>query len=734
MTEPYENNWDYLSAELSRLNLLIRREVSGWREPAAQEPQDIFRGVYISEGEIDRLLDAADAPGGDPAPEFEERAGALGEEIAARRAATLEAGTYLPLAHLAHVFSLSPFEERVVFICLAPELDQRYEKFYAYLQDDVTRKRPSVNLALKLLCRDPAEALRARAAFNAQSALFRSQLLAYAAGDDSHLLTRGLRLDERVVGLLLGAGGLDERLGACLRPLGAAPALDSLRWPAELRSRLLELTWTFLRTLPGPGRKLIFNFYGPRGTGRKALAAALCREVGVPLLVFEARELLARHTDLEEAARRVFREAVLTPGAVFIENFDRLLEDERAAAALPHLARAAEEFGWLIFLGTERAWEPEGLFKGHIFLGVELPAPDGPARARLWEGLAAANGLPSEGVDWDELSTKFRLTPGQMQNALIAAYNSALLRDPARPVVADPDLNLACRSQSNLRLGATARKLKPAHTWEDLVLPPDGLAQLREACAQLRHRRTVYDGWGFGRKLSLLKGLCVLFYGQSGTGKTLAVEVVADELQLDAYKIDLSTVVSKYIGETEKNLSAIFREAEDSNAILFFDEADALFGKRSEVKDAHDRYANIEINYLLQRMEEFEGLVVLATNLRKNIDDAFFRRMHFAVEFPFPDVGSRYRIWRQHFPAAAPVNEDIDFDFLATRLNVAGGSIRNIVVNAAFLAAENSGRIGMKHLVRAARREYEKIGRLCGESEFSPYHLFLKDAEGAEAR
>jgi SpoVK/Ycf46/Vps4 family AAA+-type ATPase len=287
------------------------------------------------------------------------------------------------------------------------------------------------------------------------------------------------------------------------------------------------------------------------------------------------------------------------------------------------------------------------------------------------------------------------------------------------------DLVVGCRLQSNQRLGALARKLSPRKGWEDITLPEHAMEQLREICAQVKHRRTVYVEWGFGRKQTLGKGLCVLFYGSSGTGKTLAVEVMARELKLEAFKIDLSTVVSKYIGETEKNLSRVFQEAETGNAILFFDEADALFGKRSEVKDAHDRYANIEIGYLLQRMEEFDGLVILATNLRKNIDEAFFRRMHFAVEFPMPDESHRYRIWKQHLPQSAPVAADIDFDFLSRRVNLAGGNIKSVVVNAAFLAAENSGVIQMKHFLHAVRREYEKIGRLCTDADFAPYHNLL---------
>ena len=232
----------------------------------------------------------------------------------------------------------------------------------------------------------------------------------------------------------------------------------------------------------------------------------------------------------------------------------------------------------------------------------------------------------------------------------------------------------------------------------------------------------VYGQWGFDRKLSLGKGLNILFSGPSGTGKTMAAEIMAHELKLDIYKIDLSVIVSKYVGETEKNLSKIFQEAETSNAILFFDEADTLFGKRSEVRDSHDRYANIEIGYLLQKMEEYTGIVILASNLRKNIDEAFTRRMHFSVDFPFPDEGHRLKIWRTIFPSEAPLHEDIDFAFLAKRFKIAGGNIKNIALNGAFLAAENSKRIGMSHIIQATKREYQKMGKLCSPSDFGKYY------------
>jgi len=251
--------------------------------------------------------------------------------------------------------------------------------------------------------------------------------------------------------------------------------------------------------------------------------------------------------------------------------------------------------------------------------------------------------------------------------------------------------------KSHQKLSELAVKIEPRYGWPDIVLPENKRVQLKEICSQARYRYRVFGEWGFDRKLSHGKGLSVLFSGPPGTGKTMAAEVIAGDLRVDLYKVDLSGVVSKYIGETEKNLSRIFREAETSNAILFFDEADALFGKHTEVSDAHDRYANIETSYLLQKMEEYEGIVVLATNLRENMDEAFTRRLRFIVEFPFPDEANRLLIWKSHFPPEAPLSEDMDYAWLARKFQIAGGNIKNIVLNAAFYAAEQGAVIGMEH-------------------------------------
>ena len=400
--------------------------------------------------------------------------------------------------------------------------------------------------------------------------------------------------------------------------------------------------------------------------------------MGRRLLVVDGERLInAEEMAFETAVRLILREALLQDAVLYWDGFDSLLADERLAWRSV-LLRGLEEQPGLAILAGNSPWEPADVFQARPFVRVEFPRPAYRERLSLWQ--ASLNGAtPEDGeAGLPALATKFRFSGGQIRDAAATARNLARWRDPDGGRVTAADLQAACRLQSNRKLATLARKITPHYTWGDIVLPPDRLQQLREICNQLKYRARVYDEWGFDRKLSLGKGLNVLFAGPSGTGKTMAAEIMAGELGLDLYKIDLATVVSKYIGETEKNLARIFGEAETSNAILFFDEADALFGKRSEVRDSHDRYANIEISYLLQRMEEYDGVAILATNLHKNMDEAFVRRMHFTVEFPFPDQTYRLRIWEKIWPAETPRAPGLDLDFMARRFEITGGSIRNI--------------------------------------------------------
>jgi hypothetical protein len=350
-------------------------------------------------------------------------------------------------------------------------------------------------------------------------------------------------------------------------------------------------------------------------------------------------------------------------------------------------------------------------------LVVDVPSPTFAERESAWRELSGAD-------DVREVAAKFRLSIAQIRDAAEVARVAA--RGRGAEVPEPPDLDAGARLASASRLGELTVRLARGIGWEDLVLPDRQRDLLRSVSAHLRHRDRVLSEWGYDRVVARTQGLKVLFAGDSGTGKTMAAQVLATELGLELFRVDLATVVSKYIGETEKNLASIFSAAEGSNAILFFDEADALFGKRSDVSDAHDRYANIEVAYLLQEMEAYAGAVILATNLRRNIDDAFIRRLDFVVDFPFPDVGDRRRIWSRLLPDEAPVAPDVDLDFLARQFKLSGGAIRNSSVAAAFQAADDGDAIGMRHLVRAVAQEYAKQGRLTLEADFEHFHELIR--------
>jgi SpoVK/Ycf46/Vps4 family AAA+-type ATPase len=504
----------------------------------------------------------------------------------------------------------------------------------------------------------------------------------------------------------------------------------STRWedlvlPQDFKERLTLL-------VQGAGKEgLILYFQGPYGAGKQATAEALCRESGAGLVFVDGGHLGEAAEDVYESLVILAdREARLRKAALYWDGFESLLGEDRGVRRRVLLERLVERQG-LIFLAGKEAWEPAGGPPLPPFLRVEFPLPDRSQRRRIWERVLGEEASRTCGPGLPALGDKFRLTGGQILDSVATARNRVLWRSPGGGSVSMDDLETACRLHSAPRLSGLARKIEPRVGWADILLPPDQKSQLRDICRQERYRSVVYGEWGFERKLSSGRGLSILFSGPPGTGKTMAAEVIARELKLDLFKIDLAQVVSKYIGETEKNLSRIFQEAEAGHVLLFFDEAEALFGKRSEVKDAHDRYANIELGYLLQRMEEHEGIVILATNLRKNMDEAFIRRMQIVVEFPFPEEGLRRQIWEKIFPAETPLAEDLDLPLLAREVRLAGGNIRNIALRAAFYAAEDGGRVLLSHLREAAQREYQKLGRTWDEKKFpAGEEGALADGEG----
>jgi ATP-dependent 26S proteasome regulatory subunit len=720
---PYGSSVEHILAELERIDLLIQVQI---RRARQLQKTDEFQGLYISEQEVDSLLAqpigmpswALIPPEGADA-EVYETLGRLKARIEARSKASLSQGVSLRLVTLANRFQLISFEIDVILVCLAAELDLRYERLYAYLQDDVTKRRPSVDLALNLLCPSFPAKLNARDRFGSGAPLLKYQMISLlddAAHPRAPLLNRYLKLDERIVNYLLGRDEIDSRLSHQLSLIEPKHTMADLILPADLVTRLKVL----FENLRGGDRGLNLYFQGPYGVGKRTTAGALCQLSGLKLLVVNGEHAQSVGAEFASTVRLITREAALQDAAVYWHGFDSFLGDDQRSN-LTLLLQEMQDAKGVVFLAGETVWEPSDNPQLPPFVRIEFPRPPYNDRLLFWE--TALKGIASSNVDAAGLANKFRFTGGQIRDAALTAQNLARRRDPQNVSINMVDLFEACRLQSNRKLATLATRIKPHYKWSDIVLPADKLRQLQEICNAVEYRSMVYEEWGFDDKLSLGKGLSLLFAGPSGTGKTMAAEILAGQLGLDLYKIDLSTVISKYIGETEKNLARIFAEAATSNAVLFFDEADALFGKRSEVRDSHDRYANIEINYLLQRMEEYEGTVILATNLRKNMDDAFVRRIQFTIEFPFPALDQRLAIWQQVWPENMP-RQSLDLDFMARRFELTGGNIRNIALSAAFLGAEDAGCVRMKHLIRATWQEFQKMGKVIMEGEFGEYRDF----------
>jgi SpoVK/Ycf46/Vps4 family AAA+-type ATPase len=731
MDKWFQTSLDHLLAELKRIELRLHLQVMRARQQSSQTGEDKFRGLYISERDIDSIIDTPRFHREDRSSQLADSAlpptellGEIKADIVKRKKESLSRGLVLRLHELEQMFDLSAFDIDALLVCVLPELELKYQRLYAYLQDDVTKKSPTVDLVLCLFCESFGERLKARAAFSPEAPLIKYHLLRLS---DDHivkampLLARSLQIDERITSYLLGADQVDARLLSFAHLLHPGVTPQDVILPDDTKHRLVELAGQFKE------EGLICYFHGSCGVGKQTTAEAICYELEVPLLSIDTNRMVTADVPLELSVPLIFREGRLQNAALYFDGFDMLLSDERVIkAGYDDVLRELASYPQWVFLAGEGGWEPRGVGNDRLFISIEFPAPAYWERRQLWAKHWNGQSPSAADVDFSDLAGKFRLSGGQIRDAVAAARSLALWRDPESGLVTAQDLYSACHQQSRHRLNTLARKIAPKYHWDDIVLPSDQMEQLYEICSYVKHYHTVYDNWGFDRKLSLGKGLNVLFAGPSGTGKTMAAEIMANELGLDLYKIDLSAIVSKYIGETEKNLDRIFREGQTSNAILFFDEADALFGKRSEVRDSHDRYANIEIAYLLQKMEEYDGVVILATNLRKNMDEAFARRMHFAVEFPIPEESDRYRIWEGIFPGEAPLAEDIDLSFLARQFRISGGNIKNIALSAAFLAVQNGGHITMENLIRATKREYQKMGKLCTEGDFARYFELVK--------
>ena len=595
------------------------------------------------------------------------------------------------LVALCDRLGLTAFERNVLLLCAALELDTSIAPLCARAQGDAGRPYPTFALALSLFD-DPAWDV-----LSPERPLRYWRLLEINQSPGQALTLSPLRADERITNFLKGLSYLDDRLAPLLTPL---PPPDGQSAPASHRAAAQLILDTLRRGAgmqPAPAIQLV----GPDVASKQLVAGLVASALGRHTYRLALNSLPSTAGELENLGRLWQRESLLLPLALYLDA--QGVESDGSQPNTAGVSRLLTRLNGLVFLGVRD--RNTALASSMV---MDIAKPTTAEQQQAWrEALGTASDANPAG-----LAEQFNLNLDDIRNiARDTISGSASTTESLQTRLWD-----ACLAAARPQLEGTAQRLQAKASWNDLVLPVAETATLKRIADQVSARSVVYRQWGFDGKLSRGLGISALFSGDSGTGKTMAAEVIANHLRLNLYRIDLSAVVSKYIGETEKNLRRLFDAAEDGGAILFFDEADALFGKRSEVKDSHDRYANIEINYLLQRMESYGGLAILATNMKSALDPAFMRRLRFVVNFPFPGVAERKTMWQKVFPAGTPVS-GLDFDRLA-KLNLTGGHITNIALNAAFAAAQAGTAVTMPAIFDAARAEFRKLERPIHEPDF----------------
>jgi hypothetical protein len=694
-----DGNSRYLAAALAWLRATMEQLAALQGEPLALVPMPAYtpkeepRSVWKS-----FLGRSLEAPVRNPNLLLPSSRLPQADQHVAQAAEALEAASELDpppaLLILAQRLGLSQFEQQVLLLCVGMELDTGIAGLCARCQRDPSRPYPTFALAFALFGGASWDAL------SPERPLRYWRLIEITQPGGQPLTTSALRADERIIAYCKGLNYLDDRLLPLLSPLDAsAPAPDL---PASHREVVETIIQCWKLGEPNGGLPIV-QLAGADAASKQLIAGEVAASTGLHLYRLPAPLLPSQPADIETFARLWQRESLFLPLALYV---DALAPEKDAAAggSASPVTQLLDRLVGATFLAVRDQWSA---LRRATFT-VDVVKPTAAEQAATWSsalGLAAAD-------------SPLRLA-GQFDlgfNAIKLLAHDALADSAGNQASLHDRLWDACLANTRPQLDVLARRIPTVAAWNDIVLPEPERMLLQQIAGHVAQRSKVYGTWGFGQKMSRGLGTSVLFSGESGTGKTLAAEVLAHELRMNLYRIDLSAVVSKYIGETEKNLRQLFDAAENGGTILFFDEADALFGRRSEVKDSHDRYANIEVNYLLQRMEAYRGLAILATNMKSALDTAFLRRLRFIVRFPFPGVAERKVMWQNVFPADVP-KAALDYDRLAC-LNITGGHIHNIALNAAFLAAGADSPVTMPLILDAARSEFKKIERPINEADF----------------
>lgn len=688
MAHGFASEGEYMAAWARLADYLMAAYLDALGSEGA--PVDRFRGVVISPKM------ALEALAGPPVPEekriqYLEQRGRLEFHIGARERTSRRP---FALTYVKGLLRLSAFEFFYLVLCLLPVYDEKYKQVFCYLQDDITRPYPGCALAYRLYhcVRHTSDLAESCDAIHALRAKF-----------DLYCCVKEGELDPFLADFLL-FGGRRTMPYAHLTVAQDKEPLPVFEGCVE------QLADALARA---DERQMVCCISGPLGSGKRTLVKQASASLNMSVIFCDLGQAAQEFDDGgDEWLLSVGRQALLQRAWPCFFG----CTEETAVRA----ARRMSDFSGVVFLlGTQPLhFSPED--DNTVCLKFILPTPDFAEGARLWEYYLTKYGCHAL-ADGAEMANKFHFTPGQIHCAVQDACNQSL----ATGTLNRQTLYEGTYAQITHSLNEKATLLYTKYNWDQLVLAEEEKQMLRNACNQILYKHIVYRDWGFDKRISYGRGVSMLFAGPPGTGKTMAAQVIAHELDIEIYKVDLSQIVSKYIGETEKNLNSLFHEAGKSNVILLFDETDALLGKRTEVKDSHDKNANLETSYLLQKMEEYEGITIMTTNYLENIDAAFFRRISYVVHFPFPDENARTKLWRSIFPDELPKAADLDYEYLGKKFAIAGGNIKNAAVTAAFLAVQGGMRLEMEHILRALKYELTKQGKILLAEDFGEYGYLL---------
>jgi len=722
VSKSFANARDHLDAEIAVVSNLVKRQIMAhWELGILPRIKDEFSGTFVSGGEVAALMRGGNPQseqGMEQIAEIDRQIGIQVNQIEEKLAAARSAGAPLPFDRLRMAFSLSPTEQRSLWVLIAIELDSRLRQLMRYLVNEANRVHADVGLLEILVYSAPTTREHLIRDLATDGRLHRHRLIESIGSRrqvaEAPYLLRPLHVSQRVLELVHGVVRLDREVAECATLIKNPPAMTTLIFPEELKKEVIGLV--------GGGKNTpVLVLSGAQGSGRKSLAMAAAASLGAWAITIDCNHLPRDSHELSRWARALIREAILFRAVPIFDNIDKLRPDPETGQGdrvQPVDSALTDFMGPVVATSGRSDTRPVALTRGIVV--KDVPTPSEANRLVLWQRALADVHCD---LNISSVAARYPIPGGIIFQSAHAAKAIASARVSDKDIDSQPadavnlkitssDIHVGLRSALDSKMSGLGRRVTWRQTWDDLVLAEDSMAEVHEFIARVHHRRRVYDEWGFSRKLAKGLGLSALFAGPPGTGKTMVAGLIADELSLDLYQIDLSRIVSKFVGETEKNLAELFDAAEAGHAILLFDEADSLFAKRTEVKSSVDRYANLEVNYLLQRMESFSGVTILTTNLDSSIDDAFRRRISFRINFPFPEPAERATLWRRMLPEEALVDDDIDFDKLANKYEMSGGYIRNAVLRAAFLAADESSAITMGLLLRAVNLEYTAMGKV----------------------